>query len=153
MKKVFPTFLRRTELNALTMRTLAAPVMKVTIEERKKHHHFLSSRHLVSNASAILISWVLINHNSEHIRYSDFSTPSSLVDVSLNWRKSETVTVCDNFLNCGSIVQLFMHQGGVPSNNCLIISTLSVSRGSLITVNASRFNHFNTLSIFHCLLF
>ena len=87
-KKVFPTFLRRTELNALTMRTLAAPVMKVTIEERKKHHHFLSCRHLVSNAWTILISWVLINHNSEHIRYSDFSTPSSLVAVSLNWRKT-----------------------------------------------------------------
>ena len=58
----FPTFLQKTAANALTKSTEKIPIKKVQIEERRKHHHFLLSRHSsslsedISYVSALVLS-------------------------------------------------------------------------------------------------
>ena len=56
-----PTFLQNNAANALTKSTEKIPIRKVQIEERRKHHHFLSFRHSSSSMRGIpsgaKVSW------------------------------------------------------------------------------------------------
>ena len=67
---VIPTFLQKSAANALTKSTEKIPIKKVQIEERRKHHHFLLSRHsssvsgVTSGASAEELS---VNTGEESI--------------------------------------------------------------------------------------
>ena len=51
------TFLQKMEARALTRRTLTTPMMNVKMDERRKHHHFLSFK-VSSKFSSILRSQI-----------------------------------------------------------------------------------------------
>ena len=51
------TFLQKMEARALTRRTLTTPMMNVKMDERRKHHHFLSFM-VLSKFSSILRSQI-----------------------------------------------------------------------------------------------
>ena len=54
------TFLQKTAAQALMKRTEKTPTMKERMEERRKHHHFLSARQALSSAELSVITVLTI---------------------------------------------------------------------------------------------
>ena len=110
------TFLQKSEANARTNNTEKMPMMKVKIEDNKKHHHFLSLRHSSSprgsppeppeNDGSIrtwLFTAILISNYSANVwdcllmqkwpSLSSKRSPSSLISNTLITFCSITITV------------------------------------------------------------
>ena len=63
------TFLQKMEARALTRRTLTTPMMNVKMDERRKHHHFLSF--MVSSKFSSILRSQIENAHLEAIIVAD----------------------------------------------------------------------------------